>query len=289
MPLKQPVAQVFCRRSGLHSRETWRMTRKNLNSQHFARRKIFIRRILVDFAHQWRHVLCGRFNESTCRRLASAIIRIATLDFDVEDITDSRQGLGGSLVSIHNLPEWEPYNGNVVQVGDVSVIICPHIQHASTLVRDNFRERKIRELKSVSSEAPDRTYTYLVISVREILLYRINSEYQRCTQPVLLLPGDRPPFEDAIKLLLEATQISTSSNSLQRLPFELQNMILDKVSAGPIERARISCILDIGFKFAWTCDNRPIKREEGRTNRHLTSAAESHIKFNNCSSGVAYK
>ncbi|KAI4956494.1 hypothetical protein J4E91_000705 [Alternaria rosae] len=78
--------------------EFWKMRRKNTDLPRLQRRKAFVSRILADFAFQWRHVLCGRYNNFTFRRLANAVVRIVTLDFTVEEATLARQGIGRYLV-----------------------------------------------------------------------------------------------------------------------------------------------------------------------------------------------
>lgn len=54
--------------------------------RHFA----FSSRILSDFAEQWGHILKSSYAEPTWRRLAKAIIRIATCDFQVDEISTAR-------------------------------------------------------------------------------------------------------------------------------------------------------------------------------------------------------
>ncbi|TVY23756.1 hypothetical protein LHYA1_G007433 [Lachnellula hyalina] len=46
-----------------------------------ARRLAFLSRILSDFAEQWRHILRSSYAESTFRRLAKAIVSLATCEF----------------------------------------------------------------------------------------------------------------------------------------------------------------------------------------------------------------
>ncbi|OCK78343.1 hypothetical protein K432DRAFT_436015 [Lepidopterella palustris CBS 459.81] len=267
----------------------WRMSRERIDLQHLERRKAFVCRVLADFAFQWRHILCGRYNNSTFRRLACAIIRIATLDFNVEEITLSRQGTGGFLVWIHNLPEWDPFNGNIVRVGGTSIVISQHIPHAITLIREDFAKQSLSSLKHNSSETSDKSLTYLILSVQEISLYRINTDLERYTKPERLFNGTHPPSDEAIKLLLEATQTSAPTTPIRSLPIELQDMILDKVSVGPIESARVGSILNAGSVFTWKCGDRNIEREEGRRNRTPWTPVESHIRFGNYLSGIAYK
>jgi hypothetical protein len=260
------------------------MERKDIDLPRLQRRKAFVSRILTDFAFQWRHVLCGRYNNFTFRRLANAIVRIAILDFTVEEATLSRQGTGGFLVWIDNLPEWGFASGHIVKVGGTSIVICQHAPHAVTLVRKDFA----KQILSTPGSA-EKTLTYLILSVRKLILYRINKEVERYTEPKRLFDGMQPPSEEAIELLLQATQTSASTAPLHKLPVELQDAILDKVSAGPIESARVGCLLDAGSVFTWKCGNRNIEREVGRRSRTPWTPVESHIWFGGYPSGVAYK
>ncbi|KAL2013703.1 hypothetical protein VTN00DRAFT_1228 [Thermoascus crustaceus] len=61
------------------------------------RQTAFIGRVLEDFSYQWRHVFRSRYNNSTFRRLACAILRIVTLDFNVKEVARSRAGIRGTL------------------------------------------------------------------------------------------------------------------------------------------------------------------------------------------------
>jgi hypothetical protein len=76
---------------------------------------------------------------------------------------------------------------------------------------------------------------------------------------------------------------------LRGLPIELHDAILDEVSAEPIERARVGCLLDAGSVFTWRCGNRGIEREVGRRSRTPWTPVESHIWFGSHHSGIAYK
>ncbi|CAA9965498.1 hypothetical protein PTMSG1_08857 [Pyrenophora teres f. maculata] len=268
----------------VHPAPCWKIKRKDIDLQRLQRRKAFVSRIIADFAFQWKHVLCGRYNNFTFRRLANAIIRIATLDFTVEEATLSRQGTGGFLVWIDNLPEWDFASGHIVRVGGTPIVICQHTPHAITLVRKDFAKQIL-----FTPGSAGKSLTYLILSVRELILYRIDSERERYTEPMRLFDGIYPPSDEAIEILLQATQTSASTAPLRKLPVELQDAILDKVSAGPIESARVGCLLDAGSVFTWKCGNRNIEREEGRRSRTPSTPVESHIWFGGYPSGIAYK
>ncbi|KAH6877671.1 hypothetical protein BKA58DRAFT_451489 [Alternaria rosae] len=234
----------------------WKMRRKNVDLPRLQRRKAFVFRILADFAFQWRHVLCGRYNNFTFRRLANAIVRIVTLDFTVEEATIARQGIGRYL----------------------------HTPHAITPIRNDFG----KQIVSTPGSA-ENTSTYLILSVRELILFQISSEFEKYTEPMRLFDGIHPPSDETIELLLQATQTSAFTAPLHKLPIELQDAILDKVSAGPIESARVGCLLDAGSVFTWKYNNRNIEREVGRRSRTPWAPVESHVWFGGYPSGIAYK
>ncbi|KAF2657888.1 hypothetical protein K491DRAFT_766956 [Lophiostoma macrostomum CBS 122681] len=245
----------------------WKITRKEIDLPSLQRRKAFISRILEDFSFQWRHVLGGHYNNLTFRRLAYAIIRLVTLDFTIKEVTHSRQGMGGFLVWTHSLPEWNFASEHIVKVGGTSIVICQHAPHAVSLIRDDFAKQVLSTPKREYE-----TFTYLILSVRELILYRINSERERYTEPARLFNGTQPPSSQAIDLLLQATQTSSPS-PLRKLPVELQDAILDKVSAGPVESASVGCLL----------------KAEGHPTRPSGIPVESQSWFGSHHSGIAYK
>jgi len=267
----------------VHSLDCWKMKRKDIDMHNLERHKIFVSRILADFAHQWRHVLCGRYNDYTFRRLAFAIVSIVTLDFTVEEVTRSRAGTG-IMVWINSLPEWDFARGHIFRVGGVSIVICQHAPHAVTLIRNDFAKRRKHERVPAN-----KSFTYLILSVRELILYRTNDQFHRCTEPTRLLDGIHPPSDEAVEILLQATQTRAPDSPLHKLPLELQDAVLDEVSAGPIESARVGCLLGIGSTFRWRCGNRNIEREGVCGSRTPWSRVESHICFGGHRSGVAYK
>ncbi|KAI3338038.1 hypothetical protein F4824DRAFT_96901 [Ustulina deusta] len=267
----------------------WNLRRKGLDPERLGRRRAFVGRVLNDFAFQWRHILCGRYNNSTFRKFACAIIRIATLDFNVVEATTSRQGSGGFLVWLHNLPEWDPLKGDVVPVSRISIVVSRHITHAIAIARKHFAKTTPSAPSQIASTLSDKYQTYLILTVREVILYRIKNDSEIYTKPERLFDGYEPPSEEALQLLLEATYGRFTGTLTHRLPIELQDRILDNVSAGPIERARVGCILECGSIFAWKCGGRNIEREEGCRNRTQSTPVESHIWFGDHPSGVAYK
>ncbi|KAF1959988.1 hypothetical protein CC80DRAFT_314213 [Byssothecium circinans] len=283
-PCEPPPTPAKHTLQSIYPARCWKMTPMDIDLHYLQRRKAFVSRILADFAFQWRHVLSGYYNNFTFRRLAYAIVRIVTLDFTVQEATLSRPGIGGFLVWIDNLPEWDFATGHIVRVGGTSIVMCQHAPHAATLIREDFGKQTLSTPGSA-----EKSRTYLILSVRELILYRMNRQLERYTEPRRLFDGTHPPSDDAIELLLQATQTSIPKSPLHKLPVELQDAIIDKVSAGPIESARVGCMLDAGSVFAWRSGNRIIEREEGRRARTPCTPVESHICFGDYPSGVAYK
>jgi hypothetical protein len=270
------------------SQPHWKAGREGLDLQCLERRKAFVSRVLTDFAFQWRHVLRGRYNTLTFRRLACAIIRITTLDFTVKE-GPLRHVTDGFLVWLHNLPEWDPFSGHIVRVGGMSIVICQQIPHAVNLLRKDFLKQKESCLERGSYRILDEGFVYLILSVREIILYRINDKSDIFTKAERLFDGTNPPSDEAMRLLLEFTQTIAPPTPIRTLPVELQDMILEKVSVGPIESARVGCMLNTGSSFKWKCGDRDIEREEHRRESTDSSPVESKICFGNYFSGIAYK
>ncbi|KAI1179727.1 hypothetical protein F4777DRAFT_599753 [Nemania sp. FL0916] len=260
--------------------------RKGLDPKRLERRRAFVSRIFADFAFQWKHVLCGRYNDQTFRKLATAIIKIATLDFNVVEVTTQRLGVYGRLIGKHQLPEWEPFKKKIIQVGEMSIVISRHLPHALVLLREHWAAAEIRSNPQQSSSLW-QPRNYLIITVQEIILCRPDDYSTKYTKPERLFDGCHPPSDKALDLLLEATQPEFFTHPTHALPIKLQDLILDNVSLGPIERARIGCTLDIGSPFTWKCKGRSVVRQEDRLIRVPGFPAESHISFGEHSSGVA--
>ncbi|KAI0157207.1 hypothetical protein GGR57DRAFT_461240 [Xylariaceae sp. FL1272] len=257
----------------------WKLRCGVLDLDRIERRRPLFGRILADFAFEWRHMLCSRYNDSTFRKFASAIIKIATLDFNVVEVDVTRQDPRDFLVLINNLPEWDPFKERIIPLSGISVVLSRNMPHAITMLKNDWAKRPSRW-------APDSRY-YLILTVREVILCRINRDSAIYTKPERLFNGYDPPSEEAMQMLLEATYVSFSKTAIHLLPVELQDHILDNVSAWPVERARVSCILGIGSIFRWRWKNRDIKSAE--LFRYSSPLPESHICFGNQLSGVAYR
>lgn len=285
---KPPVIPSFNSQSVLQP-PYWHLRSGGLASPSLQRQKAFVSRMFKDFSYQWRHILQSRYNNSTFRRLARAVIRIATLDFRIIEVTSWRQARDGFLVWIHDLPKWEPYVDDIVRVGRTSVVLSQHLSHAVTLIREDFAKRSPSSSVQSASGAADVGSVYLVLSVKDIVLYWISSESDKYTRPEPFLDGKNAPSSKAIELLLFATQTRVPTTAVQLLPLEIQDMILDKVSDGPIESARVGCLLNFGSNFQWKSGQRLIERQDRHTGRTPWTPVESQIWFGDCFSGIAYK
>ncbi|KAG9251188.1 uncharacterized protein F5Z01DRAFT_298812 [Emericellopsis atlantica] len=264
-----PATQGSLSKLKLHRRL---MRRNGICAESLARRGALVGRLLFDFAYQWRHVLCGRYNNSTFK-----------------EVCTPRPGIGGYLIWLNSLPEWEPFNESIVRVGGVSIVFAQHPCHAITMIRNDFRDYVRWETKLDPSYCLRGSRTYLVLSVREVALFRIDSEQERCTTTERLLDGTLPLSDTALNLLLEATQVKVPVTPLHQLPVELQDNVLQNMSAGPVERARAGCVLGLGSPFTWRSEGRDIQRVEGRTNRTPWPPVESHIHFGESIPGLVYK
>ena len=287
---------------GHRSLPYYELRRVGLDMQHLDRCKAFVSRVLADFAFQWRHILLSQYNHSTFRRLACAIVRIFTLDFRVKEIAHSRQGRRGDLVSLHNLPEWDPFNGKIVRIGGISIVITQNLLHADEIVREDYSKRKLSDpddslfttFKESSVERINgicnETFTYLMFSIQEIRLCQFPENHNRnYTKPVRLFKDTICPSDEAIEFFLGAVQTGVCRTPINGLPIEVQDMILERLSAGPVEAARLGCLLNIGSNFTWRCDGRNIKREKVYRKRTPSSPVESQIWFDSHFSGLSYK
>lgn len=128
--------------------------------------------------------------------------------------------------------------------------------------------------------------TYLLFSGRDIVLCRGDGHGKRKhTAPTPLLNGVHAPPLSAIELLLQALAFAyppPPPTRLQWLPVELQDRILEYVSEGPIEAARLGCLHEIGSPFAWVRTDKTrsggnIERYWSLTHRGPATPVDSYI------------
>ncbi len=61
------------------------------------------------------------------------------------------------------------------------------------------------------------------------------------------------------------------------------------MSQGPVDAARVGCILELGLPFAWKDGEMDILLEKAHRNRSPWSPVESQVWFGDHFSGIAYK
>ncbi|TVY39583.1 hypothetical protein LSUB1_G005822 [Lachnellula subtilissima] len=254
------------------------------------RRFAFSSRILSDFAHQWRHILRSSYAESTFRRLAKAVISIATNDFRVDEVFEKQHiNFRSSYVTILDVPFWEPYESHMFSMGGTTVVLHQDLQTALKLAKQTNKTGN-------AINAGDRIY--LLLSVRHMLVCHVDSTRTFLyTAPTTFMDGLTLPSPSAIILLLQALSPSRVQPRppIYILPLEIQDRILEHVSEGPIEAARLGCVWGLGSPFTWmrAVDwprrGGPIDLFVSPSHRHENTPVESKICFGDVFSGVSYR
>ncbi|KAH8670140.1 hypothetical protein BGZ60DRAFT_486172 [Tricladium varicosporioides] len=246
------------------------------------RKVAFTRQVLEDFNFQWRHILRYRYNDLTFRKIVQAILHIATFNFGVKELTEPRQGLGGALVGPLDLPEWDPLETRIVLVGRVWCVASHNPAEGLPLVREHLQEHGDTQQATSSKR-------YLIMSVRHLILCRLNQGKLEWTRPIPFLNGIDPVLEQAVEILLAATSNYTLKTPIHLFPIELQTRILRYMSQGPVNAARVGCILELGLPFAWKDGQMDVRLETVHKNRHFGTPVESQVWFGDHFSGVAYR
>jgi hypothetical protein len=186
--------------------------------------------------------------------LARAIISIAIHDFRVEENSSSWEHISyGGMYYVHvvDVPTWEPYENHVVSIGGTTVVLNQDLQTALKTARDDVKE--IRE--TIGSRDQMEQRTYLLLSVRHVMLCHTDSTGTFLyTPPIAFMDGSSPPSLDATRVLLQALSPAfrpPPCTPVHALPLEIQDRILVHVSEGPVEAARLGCLLGLGSPFLW--------------------------------------
>ncbi|KAK2735682.1 hypothetical protein FQN55_002044 [Onygenales sp. PD_40] len=186
----------------------------------------------------------------TFRQLGSAIIRIVTLDFDVEEISNGRAGIG-NVVSLADLPSRKPVSDHVIRFDRVSVVLLREIFL--------FKACTCRKHPSIS------------------------------TKPEGLFNGIDSPSERALAYLhMIVPRVQYRSSPLHALPLELQDMILRHASSGLVESARIGCAMSFDTPFQWRGYWGGIENQDDFFTKDSGMAVESQICFDEYPSGLVY-
>ena len=260
----------------------------------------FVTRILSDFAHQWRHILRRPYTDSTFRRLASAIVYIATLDFETVEINSrwlhTRER--GPYVWIHDLPSWPPFGDRFVRLGYITVVLDQDLEHALGLAREDVEKNETRDAGSVANAPPKISCIYILLSLRHIVLCHVNGQgVFSSTAPTAFIDGIDAPSSAGIALLLQGLSFAfpRPRTWIHNFPIEIQDRILEHVSDGSIEGARLGCLLHLGSPYLWMRpedtfrSGGPIERHESPTHRSAATPVETQIWFEKTFSGLAYR
>ncbi|KAH8665130.1 hypothetical protein BGZ60DRAFT_64021 [Tricladium varicosporioides] len=255
----------------------------------------FCSRVLSDFADQWRHILRSSYPEPTFRRFAKAIISIATCEFRVNEVfTRQHIYFGSYYVTVLDVPYWEPYGCHLFRVGSTTVVLHQDLKTALRIAKDEAKENS----KVTNPASHTERRTYLLLSIRHMLVCHVDSMgIFSFTAPTTLMDGLTLPSSSAIYLLLQALSPSRPPphTPVHNLPLEIQDRILEYVSEGPVEAARLGCILGLGSPFTWVRAvdwprrGGPIELFISPSHRVESTPVESKISFGDEFSGVSYR
>lgn len=206
------------------------------------------------------------------------------IDFSIVELTERRHGIRGPYVWVDQLPKWDPFDSNIVPVGHSWCALSQDPLEGLRLVREHVRTQQGSEMGAGGGET-----RYLILSMRHIILCRFDAEKLQWTSPEPFFNGEHPISDRAIDLFLSITSTDHPQSSLHRFPLEIQDSILRYTSPGPVEPARLGCVLGLGSPFLWLDGKRRLEREEAHRNRSDFSPVESKIFFDTHFSALAYK
>jgi hypothetical protein len=255
-------------------------------------RRVLISPILSDFAFQWRHILRSSYRKPTLRRLAEAVVKIASNDFRIEEVSKTNNIFFGSpYVDVIDQPSWKLGEDQMFSVGNTIVIVHEDLEAAFKIAKEEAASRK-----AASSSGLVEKQTYLLFSVRYLIAAHVDSTgVFSHTAPTTFMDGHALPSPSAITLLLQVLLPPRPPHTpIHNLPLEIQDRILSLVSEGPVEAARLGCSLDLGTPFTWKKELRHKKQgvsiELLQSNSHRSddTPVESKICFGDKFSGVSY-
>ncbi len=179
--------------------------------------------------------------------------------------------------------------------GKIIVILDQDLENAMNLTQADANKQSVQGNGAANRAIP---VIYLLLSVRYLTLCTANGQGSiQYTAPAHLFNGVDSPSPEAIISLLPRISYAFSPPPLtpiHKLPMELQSRILDNVSEGPIEAARLGALLELGSPFVWqrTDETRrggPIERLESTTHRSDLTPVDSKIYFGDQFSGLVYR
>jgi hypothetical protein len=219
-------------------------------------------------------------------------------DFQVQEISTSQHiSFRNYYVSVLDLPSWEPCESHILRLEGTTIVLDQNLWFALKIAKNDARPPRDTNDRADSSNTPQNTY--LLLSVRHMMVCHVDSTGNfTCTAPTVLLDGLSTPASDTIHLRLQALAPASRPpprTPVHHLPLEMQDRILEQVSKGPIEAARLGCLLDLGSPFMWLRSRDPPRREGileliiSPIHRNEFSPIESKICFGDVFIGVSYR
>jgi hypothetical protein len=258
------------------------------------RMRAFAHRLFRDFNHQWRHILRNNYNFVTLRALSRGIIRLSTLEFEVHE-KKGGDGARAGVGKISSLPAWKPFEADIVRVGTVWVILCQDAQNGLSIAKQHVSSRGISTTESTSTMNSGEAHAhYMILSVKHVMLCHATDRASfKHTAPEPLFNGvcdTGSPSDLALDYLIWATASARPSvfTTIQNLPVEIQNMILNYSSISTVGAAKLGCILGLGSPFLWKDGPLKVTLEERGPIRSWGSSVESQVWFGERRSGLVY-
>ncbi|KAJ3488576.1 hypothetical protein NLG97_g6177 [Lecanicillium saksenae] len=249
------------------------------------REEAFLKPILQDFGHVWRHVLRWRMNHTTFMKLAYATIWLLTMDFGLSELKRPESAFQNDAnVSITELPPWKAPSEAIRRVGASWFVLAQDVQHGLDIARAHVRGN------SAADEISQRAVTYVILTLRRVILCKAEANTLTWTKPAVLYGVDEVS-EAAIDMLIWAAAPipSYSPTALSILPVEIQDRIIYYAGASLVASALLGCKLSIGSRFSWIERGSKIGLLGKKKHRTAYSPIESRILFHGFKSGLAYQ
>lgn len=260
------------------------------------RKRDFLYRILRNFHYQWRHVLRNHYNIVTLRAFARAMVKIATLDFKVYEETGPCLRLG-DWVEVRDLPQWKPFDADIVHVGDIRVVICHSIEDGLSQVKKHAASDQFAATFGTEGLTRKRPHN-MILSITHIMLCHATGPNElKYTVPEPLLNGDcdaeydtNQPSDLALDYPLSAVSpaMHPIATPIRSLPVELQDMVLSHSAEGPVAAAKLGCLLRVGTSFSWKYRHLELRLAGSRAIHQIQHPAESQLWFPEAIIGVVY-
>jgi hypothetical protein len=215
--------------------------------------------------------------------LAMGILSCLTMNFDMRKISAAHQKQHPDVAQFNfsDLLRWRAWPGaqvvSTVSFGETQVIFTERMDLATSLVHEHFNTMITSQPFGVTRDSHKRhrrlrcniTVHYIVTSIREIQYFTktlgMGPIRMTCTPVIPFFDGVDPPSETAVRWLLNAIygQAYPHVPLLQKLPVELQEMIIDYACPPPdrydaFDRAVFAARLGLGASFNFRTRGRAI-------------------------------